>query len=428
MSHPVAAAGRCRSRRQLARSARHGSRPRPCGVALTACAAAARLRRLGFRRSTPPPPGRRRSTPAPAPLAAAAPRRRRRRAAAPVAVKAEAVVAGLSSPWSLAFLPDGSMLVTERTGSLRRITAAGQVSPPLAGVPAGRCSRPGRPARRGPQPRLRQRPDDLLHLSPSLPATARAGPRSPGPNSAKPALSNLAVIYRQTPARPGTIHYGSRLVFDRDGLPLRDAGRARRAGSRPGSRDDAGQGGPDPAGRQHPGGQPGLRAARRGAGHLELRPPQSAGRGAQPGDRRVVGQRARAARRRRDQPRPGRGATTAGRASPTAATTTPACRWAKARRRRTWSRRCTTGCRCRSRRPAWLSTPATSCPGWQGSLLVGTLAGQMLAKLTLEGDAVVGETRHLQSLGERIRDVRQGPDGYPYLLTDSGRLMRVVPQ
>jgi glucose/arabinose dehydrogenase len=40
---------------------------------------------------------------------------------------------------------------------------------------------------------------------------------------------------------------------------------------------------------------------------------------------------------------------------------------------------------------------------------------------------VVEETRHLLSLGERIRDIRQGPDGYPYLLTDSGRLMRVVP-
>ena len=67
-------------------------------------------------------------------------------------------------------------------------------------------------------------------------------------------------------------------------------------------------------------------------------------------------------------------------------------------------------------------------PGWQGALLVGTLAGQRLARLALDGNAVVGETQHLQSLGERIRDVRQGPDGYPYLLTDSGRLLRVVPE
>jgi glucose/arabinose dehydrogenase len=66
--------------------------------------------------------------------------------------------------------------------------------------------------------------------------------------------------------------------------------------------------------------------------------------------------------------------------------------------------------------------------GWQGSLLVGTLAGRMLSKLDLQGNAIIGETRHLQSSEERIRDIRQGPDGYPYLLTDSGKLMRVVPQ
>jgi aldose sugar dehydrogenase len=65
-------------------------------------------------------------------------------------------------------------------------------------------------------------------------------------------------------------------------------------------------------------------------------------------------------------------------------------------------------------------------PGWQGSLLVGALAGQMLAQLGLQGDSVVDETRHLAEIGERIRAVRQGPDGHPYLLTDSGRLLRVV--
>jgi len=52
----------------------------------------------------------------------------------------------------------------------------------------------------------------------------------------------------------------------------------------------------------------------------------------------------------------------------------------------------------------------------------------MLVRLSLQGDSIVAETRHLQTLGERIRDVRQGPDGYPYLLTDSGRLLRVVPR
>ncbi|MHA7774168.1 PQQ-dependent sugar dehydrogenase [Roseibium sp. M-1] len=68
-------------------------------------------------------------------------------------------------------------------------------------------------------------------------------------------------------------------------------------------------------------------------------------------------------------------------------------------------------------------------PDWQGSLLVGALVGQHLARLELEGERIVGEERLLTELGERIRDVRQGPDGYIYVLTgsDEGRLLRLVP-
>jgi glucose/arabinose dehydrogenase len=68
-------------------------------------------------------------------------------------------------------------------------------------------------------------------------------------------------------------------------------------------------------------------------------------------------------------------------------------------------------------------------PKWKGSLLVGALAGQMLVRLSLDGDKVTGEERLLQDLGERIRDVRQGPDGALYLLTDAnnGRILRIAP-
>ena len=65
--------------------------------------------------------------------------------------------------------------------------------------------------------------------------------------------------------------------------------------------------------------------------------------------------------------------------------------------------------------------------GWQGSLVVGALRGQLLVRLQLEGRKVVRQERLLTGLGERIRDVRQGPDGWLYLLTDSdeGRLLRL---
>jgi glucose/arabinose dehydrogenase len=69
-------------------------------------------------------------------------------------------------------------------------------------------------------------------------------------------------------------------------------------------------------------------------------------------------------------------------------------------------------------------------PAWKGSLFVGALAGQMLVRLTLDGEKVTGEERLLQGLRERIRDVRVGPDGGIYLLTDNnaGRILRISPK
>ena len=69
-------------------------------------------------------------------------------------------------------------------------------------------------------------------------------------------------------------------------------------------------------------------------------------------------------------------------------------------------------------------------PDWTGNLFVGALALQHVARLTLESGKVVGEERLFQDVA-RFRDVRNGPDGYLYLLTDEGapdgRLLRVVP-
>jgi glucose/arabinose dehydrogenase len=68
-------------------------------------------------------------------------------------------------------------------------------------------------------------------------------------------------------------------------------------------------------------------------------------------------------------------------------------------------------------------------PSWRGNLFVGALAGEMLVRLEVEGDKVSKEERLLRDLGERIRDVRQGPDGALWLLTDNaaGRVLRVTP-
>jgi glucose/arabinose dehydrogenase len=68
-------------------------------------------------------------------------------------------------------------------------------------------------------------------------------------------------------------------------------------------------------------------------------------------------------------------------------------------------------------------------PAWRGNLFVGALRGQMLVRLELDGNRIVREERMLENQLGRIRDVRNGPDGFLYLLTDSakGRILRLEP-
>jgi glucose/arabinose dehydrogenase len=68
-------------------------------------------------------------------------------------------------------------------------------------------------------------------------------------------------------------------------------------------------------------------------------------------------------------------------------------------------------------------------PAWQGSLFVAALAGKHVVRMTLEGERVIGEERLLTSMDTRMRDVRQGPDGALYVMTDgdNGRILRLVP-
>jgi glucose/arabinose dehydrogenase len=67
-------------------------------------------------------------------------------------------------------------------------------------------------------------------------------------------------------------------------------------------------------------------------------------------------------------------------------------------------------------------------PDWKGSLFVGALAGQHLVRLVLHGDRVVAEEKLLTDFKQRIRDVRQGPDGAVYLLTGGGGLVKLTPK
>lgn len=138
--------------------------------------------------------------------------------ASDVRIDVEEIAARLDHPWSIAFLPDGRALVTERAGRLRIVARNGQVSEPIAGLPSVDARGQG----------------GLLDvaLSPSF-ATDRliywsySEPRDDGENGTSVArgrlrsdsarVENVQVIFRQTPSWRSTGHFGSRLVFDREG-------------------------------------------------------------------------------------------------------------------------------------------------------------------------------------------------------------------
>jgi aldose sugar dehydrogenase len=131
-------------------------------------------------------------------------------------VQLEVVTGGLEHPWGIAFLPDGRALVTERPGRLRIIDRNGEAGEPLAGVPAVDAVGQGGLLDVALDPDFAR--NQRIYLSYAEPrgdgkngtsvARAKLGPRG---------LEDLAVIFRQQPAMASRHHFGSRLVFGRDG-------------------------------------------------------------------------------------------------------------------------------------------------------------------------------------------------------------------
>lgn len=338
------------------------------------------------------------------------------------------VASGLKHPWSVAFLPDGAMLVTERPGRLRLVSPEGEISAPIAGLP---------PVTTGDQAGLLDVVLDpsfgtnrLIYWSYSEPrggessATAVARGRL---SEDRTRLENVEVIFRQQPAVVSFGHYGSRLVFSRDGTLFvtlgerqivremiqdlsTDIGKIVRInpdGSVPADNPFVGQPGKRPEiwsyGHRNPQGAT-LNPA---TGEL-----WTAEHGAKGGDEVNI-------------PRKGRNygwpvisygveysGERIGEGTKKEGMEQPLYYWAP------------------SIAPSGMTfVTSDRYPGMKGNLLVGGLAAQDLSRLVLDGEAVVAEERLLSSLGKRIRDVRQGPDGYLYVLTDEddGQLLRLEP-
>ena len=341
-------------------------------------------------------------------------------------IRVNTLTEGLSHPWSLAFLPDGRMLVTERAGRLRMISKDFRLDPqPVGGVPAVTAVGQGGLLDVVLHPRFAE--NNRVYLS-----YVAGDSRGVGTEVARGVLKgaqleNVQVIFRMQPKLRTGYHFGSRLVFDREGylfITLGDRGEMERAqnpddhnGSVIRLHDDGRVPKDNPfAGK--PGWLPekytlGNRNMQGAALHPQTGVLWTHEHGPQGGDEinviragvnygwPVITYGANYG----TGTKIGEGTTKDGMAQ-------PLHKWVP------------------SIAPSGMAFYSGSkFPKWRGDLFVGALKDQMLVRLKLDGEKVVREERMLKNALGRIRDVRAGPDGFIYVLTDepNGVLARLEP-
>jgi glucose/arabinose dehydrogenase len=335
------------------------------------------------------------------------------------------LVRGLEQPWALAFLPDGRMLVTEKSGRLR-IIAGGKLDPqPVAGLPEVTVHGQGGLMDVALHPRFAD--NGLVYLSYAARGEDGVGTEVARGKLAGYRLENVQVLFRQSPKGNRGQHFGSRLVFDRQGylyVTLGDRGemaRAQTPGDHAGSvirLHDDGRVPQDNPFVGKPGWKPekftlGNRNQQGAALHPVTGKLWTHEHGPQGGDEVNV------IRAGANYGWPvitygvnyGIG-TKIGEGTAKAGLEQPIHKWVP------------------SIAPSGMAFyTGDRFPQWRGSLFVGALRAELLVRLELDGEKVVREERLLKGELGRIRDVRAGPDGLIYLLTDESRavLARLEP-
>jgi glucose/arabinose dehydrogenase len=345
-----------------------------------------------------------------------------------VEVIVETVARNLQNPWGLTFLPDSRMLVTEKPGRLRIVDGEGNLSEPVKGMPQISARGQGGLLDVTLDPAFAQ--NRFVYLSfaedrdegRSGTSVARGRLSQDGT-----ALEGTEVIFRQEPSYTGTNHYGSRLVFDRDGnlfVTLGERFDLRDQAQNPANHlgkvvhiKAAGGAAPNNPFLDREGSRPEIWSI----GHRNV---QSAALNPATGDLWTIEHGARGG----DEvniPQKGKNygwpvisygvhysGEKIGEGTAKAGMEQPVYYWDP------------------SIAPSGMVFyTGDQFPAWRGSILTGALKSKLVSRLEVNGNKVTGEERMLQNLGERIRDVRQGPDGLIYLLTDSaqGRILRMKP-
>jgi glucose/arabinose dehydrogenase len=337
----------------------------------------------------------------------------------------ETVASGLRHPWGLAFLPDGRMLVTERPGQMRIATRDGKLSPPLPGVPRVFASGQGGLHDVALDRDFGRNTTIYFCFAESANGGARTSLARARLGEAR--LEEVRVIFRQEGPLSSGNHFGCRIVQTEDNNLFLTTGdhfthrdqaqnlgnhlgkiiRIRPDGSAPSDNPFVGRQGAKPEiwsyGHRNMQGA----ALQPGSGRYWIHD-----HGARGGDEINIPQ----AGKNYGWPVISYGVDYTG------------AKIGVGTHRQGMEQ------------PVWQWTPSIApsgmafysgdlFPAWRGHLFVGALAGTMLVRLEVDGERIVREERLLRERGERIRDVRSGPDGALWLLTDSssGKILRIVP-
>jgi glucose/arabinose dehydrogenase len=342
-------------------------------------------------------------------------------------LEVQTVASGLVHPWALAFLPDSKMLVTERPGRMRIVSVEGQLSPPLKGVPEVWATGQGGLLDVVTDNAFAQSKTIYFCYSERTGGGGRTAVARARLNDGDGRLDEVKIIFRQDGPLSSGNHYGCRIVQADDGNLFITLGEhftyrndAQNLGNHLGKLIRIAPDGSAPPDNPFVG-RDGAKPEIWSFGHrneqgLAINPASGElweiEHGPRGGDEvNIIGKG-----KNYGWPVIGYGIDYSG---------------AKIHE---------TTAKDGMEQPIkyWVPSIAPSgmafytgklFPKWNGSLFTGALAGKMLVRLSLNGNTVTGEERLLQNLYERIRDVRQGPDGALWLLTDNsaGRILRVSP-
>jgi glucose/arabinose dehydrogenase len=358
-----------------------------------------------------------------------------------VAFDVVTVAEGLEHPWGLAFLPSGKMLVTERPGRLRVVTSDGKLSPPVAGLPTVDNRGQGGLLDVLLDPDFRSNQliywsyAELRENNENNTAVARGKFVD---DASAPRVDDVQVIYHQRPSLASRQHYGSRLVWARDGtLFVTQGDRSVIPGRMQAQNMDSGIGkivrinkdGSIPKDNPFVG-KDGVLPEIWSSGHRNV---QSAALHPSTGELWEVehgtrgGDELNIARKGKDYGWPTaaygieyRGGPILEGLTQKPGTEQPIYYWDPV-----------------IAPSGMLFYTGNLFPAWKGSLFIGGLNTTNLVRLDLKGERVVGEERLLKDMQatpaskpDRIRDVRQGPEGAIYVVTDmpQGRVLKVVPK